>query len=189
MRSGGLRSTLTTLQTSQRNLFFWGPVINFWRNYEGLKMIDIILTFILSLILWFRTFVFYAPNQSMVGKDYSVAVFCHGKKRKYCMIDIQPEDVQFFVDDGLLIYQPSGRASSLCPRPTHPDLAFIIQPHTPVCRRSLSFLKRYIYTEVVYKRVFPELKNPIAILKRLIYEEGVIPVSNLSSFVGVEGGV
>ena len=148
------------------------------------------VTFILSLILWYRTFIFYAPDQSVFSQgELAVAVFCHPKKRRrYCMIDIQPQNVQFFVDDGRLIYHPpGGGGGGWCPNATHPDLAFILTPHTPICRRSLSFLKHYIYTEMVYKKTFTHLKNPIVILKRLIADK-IVPVPTESIAVNFPRG-
>ena len=145
--------------------------------------LNTLFVIVFCLIIWNYSFVFYAPDQNIILQSrlmqlpYSVGVFID-KSRKQLMIHILPQNICFFVENGRLIYQPQYKMSqknkkkkkNVCPL-THSEIGYVMShkdgernPPQPVCRRSLQYLMKHVYLIPIYRRLYPYLSNPMALV-------------------------
>lgn len=145
-----------------------------------LTYIPIIL---LSFILWTRLFTLYVPDQRLIMDahllqlPYSVTLYTNQAKTSF-MLHAQPQNIHLFVEDGTIIYQPIHQQSLYC-APSHPNVGYIMSaPPKPVCRKSLTYLKKRVYDVLIYRRLYSRLLNPMIALQELIRDGWISPLIN-----------
>lgn len=152
--------------------------------FKKIKMLlQLIVVAVVSVLLWRHLFVFYVPNQQTVidkrlfNLPFSVAIYNNEYDEDNddnVMIHIMPQNVYMFLENSLLLYQPTdyGTATTRCSS-THPALAFIMPldestPPQPICRRALPYLTQNVYTRLQYQHLFARLHNPMWIIQKLL---------------------
>lgn len=142
-------------------------------------LVNITILVVCSIVICRYVMLIYLPRQEyviikqLVDMPYTVGIYSNPGYDSY-MLHFLPQDTHMFIENGSVLYQPDYVDEHQCCRDPHPEIAYILPINNyssvpkPVCRRKLKYLKREIYTDLIYTTYHKHIINPIVIIKKFI---------------------